>query len=157
MLAILWHSRTGTAAALARAAQEGAGDCARLIAAAEATPDDLLEADGYLFVCPENLASMSGAMKEMFDTCYYPLLGKIEGRPFATIIAAGSDGEGAQTQIDRIARGWRLKRAAPHMIVNMNAQTPEQILAPKRVPGPRLAEAHDLGQAFGKGLEMGIF
>ena len=23
-------------------------------------------------------------MKEMFDRCYYPLLGQIEGRPYAT-------------------------------------------------------------------------
>ncbi|MXP09416.1 flavodoxin family protein [Pseudoblastomonas halimionae] len=157
MLAILWHSRTGTAEALACAAQEGASERARMLAATEASPDDLLDADGYLFVCPENLASMSGAMKEMFDTCYYPLLGKIEGRPFATIIAAGSDGEGAQAQIDRIAKGWRLKRAAPHMIVIMDAQTPEAILAQKTVPDDRLSEARELGEAFAEGLELGIF
>ena len=49
-------------------------------------------------------------MKEMFDRCYYPLLGRIEGRPYATLIAAGSDGRGAQAQIDRIVTGWRLRR-----------------------------------------------
>ena len=30
------------------------------------TPDMLLAADGYIFVCPENLGSMSGLMKEAF-------------------------------------------------------------------------------------------
>ena len=69
---IVWHSRTGAARAMAEAALAGAqGEgSARLIAAAETGPDDLLEAAGYLFVCPENLATMSGAMKEFFDRCY---------------------------------------------------------------------------------------
>ena len=157
MLAIIWHSRTGTTEALARAAKEGAGDGAVLLCAEDVSPDDLLEAQGYLFACPENLATMSGMMKEMFDRCYYPVLGKIEGRPYATLIAAGSDGSGAQAQIDRIAKGWRLKRAAPPVIVNMDAQTPEAILAQKTVPPDRLAEANELGEALAEGLELGIF
>ena len=132
-LAIVWHRRTGAAEAMARAAAEGAGEEARLIAAGDAVPADLLEAQGYVFVCPENLASMSGAMKEMFDRCYYPLLGRIEGRPYATAIAAGSAGQGAEAQIDRIVTGWRLRRVADPLIVNLGAQTPEAIAAPKRV------------------------
>ena len=96
MLLIVWHSRTGASQALAEAAKAAAGKLARLIAAEVAGPSDLLDAGGYLFVCPENLGSMSGAMKELFDLCYYPLLGQIEGRPYASIIAAGSDGHGAE-------------------------------------------------------------
>lgn len=157
MLAIVWHSRTGTAAALARAAHEGAGEDARIFAAADVTCDDLLAADGYLFVCPENLASMSGMTKEMFDRCYYPLLGRIEGRAYATMIAAGSDGEGAQAQIDRICKGWRLKRVAPPIIVNMAAQTPEAILAPKTVPQDRLDEACELGAGLAEAMRLGIY
>ena len=105
-LLIIWHSRTGTSEQLAAAACEGAGEGAQLLRACDTAPDDLLAAGGYLFCCPENLASMSGEMKEMFDRCYYPVLGRIEGRPYATVIAAGSDGEGAQRQLDRIATGW---------------------------------------------------
>lgn len=156
-LLIIWHSRTGTAEALARAAAEGAAARARLLAAHEVAPDDLLDAQGYLFACPENLASMSGGMKEMFDRCYYPVLGRIEGRPFATLIAAGSDGEGAQRQLDRIAQGWRLKRVAERVIVNTAAQTPEEILAPKTVAQARLDEARELGAALAEGLALGVF
>jgi multimeric flavodoxin WrbA len=156
MLAIIWHSRTGAAQALAAAAHGGHSD-ARLIAAAEARPEDLLAAAGYLFVCPENLGAMSGAMKEFFDRSYYPLLGRIEGRPYATIIAAGSDGHGAQSQIDRIVTGWRLRRVAEPMIVNLGAQTPEAILAPKQVPAAHLAAAQQLGAALAEGLAAGIF
>ena len=156
-LLIVWHSRTGGSRALAEAAKEGGGAAARLVGAKDATPDDLLAAGGYLFVGPENLAALSGAMKEMFDRCYYPCLGRIEGRPYATIICAGSDGENAQRQLDRIATGWRLRRVADSMIVNTDAQTPAAILAPKTIPATRLAEARDLGAALAEGLAAGIF
>ena len=66
-LLIAWHSRTGASEAMARAAAKGAGDVAQALAAHEVMPEDLLEASGYLFVCPENLATMSGMIKEMFD------------------------------------------------------------------------------------------
>ena len=156
-LLIAWHSRTGGSEALARAAADGAGAAARRVAADDVTPDDLLAAAGYLFIGPENLAALSGAMKEMFDRCYYPCLGKLEGRPYATIVCAGSDGENAQRQLDRIATGWRLKRVADPLIVNTAAQTPAAILAPKTIPTPRLAEARDLGAALAEGLAAGIF
>ena len=156
-LVIIWHSRTGASQSLARAAAAAAGAAARLIPAELATPQDLLAASGYLFVCPENLGAMSGAMKELFDRCYYPLLGQIEGRPYATIIAAGSDGSGAQAQIDRIVTGWRLRRVAEPMIVRFDAQTPQAILAEKQVPEQVIAQAVDLGAAMAAGLDLGIF
>lgn len=138
-------------------AYEGAGDSSKILPAYKVEPKDLLAAGGYLFVCPENLASLSGMMKEMFDRCYYPVLGKLEGRGYATVIAAGSDGENAERQIDRIATGWRLKRVADRMIVNLQAQTPEEILAQKSVPLEKLAECRELGRAMQEGLELGIF
>lgn len=142
---------------MAHAAADGAGAHGRLVPAESARPDDLLEAAAYLFICPENLASMSGAMKEMFDRCYYPLLGRIEGRAYATAIAAGSDGRGAQAQIDRIVTGWRLKRVAEPLIVNLGAQTPEQILAPKSVSAADLDACRELGAGLAEGAALGIF
>ena len=142
---------------MAQAAAQGAGEAAWLIAAHEAQPGMLLAADGYIFCCPENLGSMSGAMKEMFDRAYYPVLGRIEGRAYATLIAAGSDGEGAQRQIDRIATGWRLKRVAEPLIVNLAAQTPQAINAPKQVPATQLDACRELGAALAEGLRLGVF
>ena len=159
MLLIVWHSRTGAARAMAEAAFAGAqaeGEV-RMLRAEEAGPEDLLAAGGYLFVCPENLASMSGAMKEFFDRCYYPVLGRIEGRAYATAIAAGSDGTGAERQINRIATGWRLRRVAEGVIVNTAAQTPEAILAPKTVDPAELARCRELGATLAAGLAMGAF
>jgi multimeric flavodoxin WrbA len=155
-LLIAWHSRTGASEAMAAAAAQGAGDAALLLRADAAAPDDLLAADGYLFICPENLGSMTGMMKEMFDRAYYPALGRIEGRPYATIIAAGSDGEGAQRQIDRIVTGWRLRRVAEPLIVNFAAQTPEAIAAPKQVSDKVLKQCHEIGAALAEGLRLGV-
>ncbi|WP_159871022.1 flavodoxin family protein [Novosphingobium sp. 9U] len=142
---------------MAQAVAKGAGEGARLMAADAVTPDDLLAARGYVFVAPENLGSLSGAMKEMFDRCYYPLLGQVEGRAYATAIAAGSDGHGAQAQVDRIVTGWRLRRVAEPLIVNFAAQTPEAMLAEKVVPEPALAACRELGEAMAEGLRLGIF
>lgn len=142
---------------MARAASEAAGEKAQLIAAKDVTPDHLQASRGYLFVCPENLASMTGEMKEMFDNCYYPLLGAIEGRGYATMIAAGSDGHGATAQIDRIVKGWRLKRVADPLICNLGAQTPEAILSEKILSTEQLAPCRELGAAMAEGLAMGIF
>jgi len=157
MLAVIWHSRTGAARAMARAAWEGAGESAQLLEAGQVEAADLLRADGYLFVCPENLGGLSGEMKEMFDRCYYGVLGRIEGRPYATAIAAGSDGRGAQAQLERIVTGWRLRRVADALIINMSAQTAEDILAEKTVPEQELARCRELGAALGEGLRLGIF
>lgn len=156
-IVIVWHSRTGAARALAEAAHGATGGRSRLIAADQCTPDDLLAAAACLFVCPENLGSLSGPMKDLFDRCYYPLLGQIEGRAYATIIAAGSAGHGAQDQLDRIVTGWRLRRVAEPMIVNLGAQTPEAILAPKQVSANALAQSAALGAALAEGVALGVF
>jgi len=155
-LLIVWHSRTGASEAMAKAAARGGGEAARLMQAGEVQAGDLIAAAGYIFSCPENLASMSGEMKEMFDRCYYDVLGRIEGRPYATAIAAGSDGEGAQRQIDRIATGWRLKRVAEPLIVNTRAQTPEEIMAAKTLDQSSLDSCMNLGQSMAIALELGI-
>jgi len=89
----------------------------RLETAVVAGADELLEADGYLFACPENLAAMSGLMKDFFDRSYYPVLDRLQGRPYATLICAGSDGSNAARQVERIATGWRLKAIALPLIV----------------------------------------
>ena len=157
MLLIVWHSRTGASRAMAEAAYGAAQGLAQIMPAAEVAPEHLLAASGYLFACPENLGSMSGPMKDLFDRCYYPLLGQVEGRPYATMIAAGSDGQGAQVQLDRIVTGWRLRRVAEPLIANLAAQTPQEILRPKQVPEPILEHCRVLGAGLAQGLNQGIF
>jgi len=96
-------------------------------------------------------------MKDFFDRCYYPVLGRIEGRAYAQMICAGSDGENAARQTARIAQGWRLRAVQDPLILCTHAQTQEAILAPKTIPEADLAQCRDIGQALAAGLEMGMF
>ena len=160
-LLIVYHSATGGTRQMAQAAADAARDqdgvTVRLLHAAAAGPADLLAADGYLFAAPENLAAIAGVMKDFFDRCYYPVLGRIEGRPCAVMVCAGSDGSHALRQIERIAIGWRLKAVAPGLIVCTHAQTPQQILAPKTIGAAERARCAELGAALAAGLGAGIF
>ncbi|AJW47253.1 MULTISPECIES: flavodoxin family protein [Ralstonia] len=160
-LLIVYHSMTGGTRQMAEAAQAGAeadGSVAvRLLHAAQAGPDDVLGADGYLFGTPENLASISGQLKDFFDRCYYPALDRINGRPYACLVCAGSDGQNAVRQIERIATGWRLKRVAEPIVVCTRAQTPEAILAPKHLAADELERCRALGEAMSAGLALGVF
>jgi multimeric flavodoxin WrbA len=160
-LLVIHHSMTDGTRQMAQAALEGAmaeGQTAvGGLHATEAAPEDLLAADGYIFATPENLASMAGVMKDFFDRCYYPLLDQIQGRPYATMICAGSDGTGAARQIARIATGWRLKPIAEPLIVITGAQTPEAIAAAKTISADDLARCEELGAALAAGLAAGIF
>ena len=160
-MAIIRDSMTGGSKALAFAAAEGARGSAnvqvRCVAAKDAKADDLLNADGYLFVFPENLAAISGVMKAFFDRTYYPCLGQIEGRAYAVIVCAGSDGSTAVRQVERIATGWRLKKVADSQIVCTNAQTSEAILATKVIGQVDLNAARDLGAAMAVGMALAVF
>jgi multimeric flavodoxin WrbA len=160
-LLIVFHSKTGGTLQMAQAALRGAQSepdvDPNLVHAAEAGPDDLLAADGYIFATPENLAMMSGMMKDFFDRTYYSVLDQIVGRPYAILICAGSDGENAARQIQRIATGWRLKTMAEPIIVCTHAQTPDAILAPKQIGDFDLQRCEEIGAALAAGLSLGIY
>ncbi|MBW7834522.1 MAG: NAD(P)H-dependent oxidoreductase [Simplicispira suum] len=160
-LLIVYHSLTDGTRQMAEAARAGAAaddSCtARLLHAAEVGAQDVLAADGYLFATPENLAAMSGQLKDFFDRSYYAVLDRVNGRPYAALICAGSDGSNAARQVARIATGWRLKAVAEALIVCTHAQTPEAILAPKRIGADDLERCRALGEALATGLVLGVF
>jgi NAD(P)H-dependent FMN reductase len=128
-----------------------------LVRAQDAHATDVLSAAGFIFASPENLAGMSGQMKDFFDRTYYSALDQVNGRPYGTMICAGSDGRNAAQQIDRIATGWRLKQIADPLIVCTRAQTPEDILRPKVIAESSLKQCEALGATLASGIAMGIF
>lgn len=166
-LLIVYHSMTDGTRQMAQAAHAGAGADAvddaltsvqvRLLHAAQAGPDDVLGADGYLFATPENLAAISGQLKDFFDRSYYAVLDRVNGRPYASLVCAGTDGHGAARQIERIATGWRLKPVAEPLIVCTHAQTPEAILATKHISAADLLRCQTLGESLAQGMALGIF
>jgi flavodoxin len=160
-LLVVWWTMTGGTRQLVEAFGDGAatqdGVELAIRRADQAHAADVLAADAMLFATPENLASMAGMMKDFFDRTYYAVLGHVDARPYATLVCAGSDGQGAARQIARIATGWRLKPVAEPLIVITHAQTPEAILAPKTIDAPSLARARELGTAMAAGISMGIW
>ena len=166
MLLVVWCSNTGGTSQLvealvdgaARGAREAGGrpPAVRALPARDAAVDDVLAARGFVFATPECLGAMAGLMKDFFDRTYYGALDRINGMPYATIVCAGSDGEGATRQIERIATGWRLRRAAPALIVRTHAQTPEAIRAPKVLRAEDLARAAELGEGLAAGIALGV-
>ena len=157
----MFHSLTGGTRQMAEAAAASAAGepeiNVRVLAAERAAPEDVLAADGLIFATPENLAAMAGRMKDFFDRNYYPVLDRINGRPYAVLVCAGSDGENAARQIRRIATGWRLRQIADALIVRTDAQTPEAILAAKTIRPADLDRCRELGAAMAGGLAAGIF
>jgi multimeric flavodoxin WrbA len=160
-LLIVYHSMTGGTLQMAQAAAAGANSEAgvrvSLRRAVDTGAEQVLSADGYIFATPENLAGMSGMMKDFFDRNYYAAYERINGRAFLTLVCAGSDGRNAAAQIERVAAGWRLKAIAEPYIVCTHAQTPQQILQPKIIGPLELARCEELGKTLAGGLAMGIF
>ncbi|TXL66235.1 flavodoxin family protein [Zeimonas arvi] len=167
-LLIVWWSVTGGTRQLAEAAADGARGALHEAGAAgevevesrradQAGPEDVLAASALIVATPENLASMAGMTKDFFDRCWYPVLDRVNGRPFAAIVCAGSDGQGAIRQLERFATGWRLRTVAEPLLVITHAQTPEAILAPKTIAPAALARAAELGATLAAGLAVGLW
>ena len=82
----------------------------KLLGPFETLITDILNADAILLGTTENLSSMAGATKDLFDRTYNDLLHKKEGMPIAIWIRAGHDGTGTVRQLESIIKGlkWRL-------------------------------------------------
>jgi multimeric flavodoxin WrbA len=164
-LLIVYHSMTGGTRQMAEAAARGAAQYAAgeppmqvvLKHASDAGAADVLAAAGYLFATPENLAAMSGLLKDFFDRVYYPALDQLNGRPYASMICAGSDGRNAAQQIERIATGWRLKAVAAPLIVCTHAQSAARISMPKSIRSEDLKLCEELGATLSAGMALGIY
>src|SRR4051794_16848722 len=96
-------------------------------------------------------------MKDFFDRTYHATLPRIEGRPYAALVCAGSDGSIAARHIEPICTGWRMRPVADPLIVCTRAQTPGAILAPKAIGADDLGRCEEFGAALAAGLAMGIF
>jgi multimeric flavodoxin WrbA len=160
-LLIVYHSMTGGTEQMVHAAAEGASSesslTVKVLRAVSAGPKDVLAADGYIFATPENLASMSGLLKDFFDRTYYAALDRLNGRPYGTLVCAGSDGQNAVRQIERIATGWRLKAVVPALVVCTRSQTQEEILRPKRIEVWDLEKCREMGATLAAGIALGMF
>lgn len=148
-LLIIYHSQSGNTEMLAQSVLSGcqreSATSTKLLRAFDARLEDLIWADGLLFGTPENFGTMSGAIKDFFDRTYYPAEQYKLNLPYAIFISAENDGTGAVRDIDRIAKGYPLRKIADPLIANGEI-SPEHI-----------DQAQDFGQAMAAGLALGIF
>lgn len=148
-LLVVHHSHGWRTTRMAEAVVAGSRsvDAVRLIdrRAQDATLQDLLVADGYLFGTPETFGSMCGLLKDYFERTYYPALGQLNGRPFAIFVCAGNDGSGAVQSIQRIARGHGWREVQPAVVAHSDSVETQ------------LDNCEKLGMAMALGLSMGVF
>jgi len=149
-LLLVFHSQSGRTAQLADAVASGvvslAGEVTlRVRRAPDAGIEDLLWAQGLLLGTPENFGHLSGLMKDFLDRTYYPAEGKTIGLPWAMFVSAGNDGRGAVTALERIALGYRWKKAADAVVVRGEPDA------------DALSRCSDLGQTLAAGLTLGLY
>ena len=148
-LLIVYHSQSGNTERLADAVYKGASteQSVKVVIkqAMSAGVTDFMVADAIIFGSPENFGSLSGGLKDFLDRTFYPLESKQLNIPYGCFISAGNDGSGAVMQLERIARGYPLRKVAEHVIV-------------KGVPtASGLDACEELGATFAAALAMGIF
>lgn len=148
-IGIIYHSQSGHALALARAAAEGvranSALSARLYPALQSGLEALLDSAAVIFATPENFGTISGGLKDFFDRTYYPAEPYKLNKPYALLVSAGNDGRGAVRDVERIATGYPLRKVAEAVIVR------------GEITEHATAQAHELGGAIACGVELGIF
>ena len=148
---IIFHSQTGNTEKLARAVAQGVDKTANARAvlkrAAQAVARDLRDCNAVVICSAEYFGYMAGAVKDFFDRTYEELKddATVYKKPFCVVISAGNDGSGALNHIERICRGYRLKKV----------QKP--ILCKGQVTEEMLARCFELGSTIAEGVNAGIF
>lgn len=118
---------------------------ARALSPFDAAPEDVLAAEALILMTPENLGYMSGALKDFFDRSYYPCLERTQGKPYALVIRAGSDGTGTRRGVETIVTGLRW-RAIQEPLICRGEWRPEFV-----------DQCRELGMLVAAGLEAGVF
>lgn len=108
-------------------------------------PEDVLSADAVLLGTTENLAYMAGLTKDFFDRCYYPVLEKKQGMPFALYIRAGFDGTGTKRAMQTIITGLRWNQIQETLILKGDWQD------------EFIGQVEELAMTLAAGVEAGIY
>lgn len=150
-LLIVAHAPSDNTRLLAQAALRGAThpDISAVdtcwISPLEAGPEDVLTADAIILGTTENLGYMSGALKDFFDRCYYPVLELKQGLPCALYVRAGMDGTGTRRAVESIVTGLRWNWAQEPLVLRGAWQ---DVFAD---------QVEELGLYMAAGLDSGIF
>ncbi len=113
--------------------------------AGNAILDDLLRCNAIAIGSPEYFGTMAGMIKDFFDRTFASAQEKTIGLPFVLFVCAGNDGRGAITQIEKIAAGYKWRKALEHIRI-VGTPTESDLVA-----------IEDLGHTLAAGVAFGIF
>ena len=155
-LLIVYHTQFGATAQMAQAARDGAWSIDDIDTvmkrAVDAGVADLESASALIVATSENFAGMAGMIKDFFERTFYPCENKLEGRPYALLVCAGTDGTGAVRDVDRVATGWRLRKVLPELIYKSGI-TAQRVIVPDEV----LVQCREMGATVAAGVVTGIY
>lgn len=150
-LLVIAHTPSSNSQALAKAIVAGAGmkDLTKVEVVERAPlntgPKHLRQADAIILFTPENFGYMSGALKDMFDRCFYRILDHTQGMPYALCVRAGKDGTGTVRAVESITKGLGWKACEPPLILKGNYSDNFE------------HQAHEYGQIMAAGLDVGLW
>ena len=141
---VIYHSQGGTTEKMAKAIGEGAGEVkgtqVAVKKALEAGVDDLLACDAIAVGSPDYFSYMAGGVKDFFDRVYYPVQGKVTGKPCATFGSAGGPATVVLDCLDRMCfSAMKFKKAADS--VGVSGSLNQEMLAECKALGKKLAES----------------
>lgn len=148
-LLVVSHSKTGGTTRMLEAVVAGTHDPAiegvdvRSVSALEATPDEVLDADGIILGTPANFGYMSGALKHFFDTVFYEVVDHTRGLPYGLFVKAATDGDGAVAAVEPLATGLGWKPVMP------------PVVATGELTDADLERCYELGATMAAGLAYG--
>lgn len=146
---IIYHSQGGTMETMAQCFARGAAKeeniAVVLKKAADAAAEDLLSCHGIAIGSPEYFGTMAGMIKDFFDRTFEAAEQRTIGLPFVLFVCAGNDGQGAISQIERLAAGYKWQKVQHHVRV-VGTPTDQDF-----------ADLEELGQALAAGIDFGIF
>lgn len=150
-LLVIAHTPSANAQKIAKAIVSGAttddltGVSVTQRAPLDTRAEHLRSADALLLLTPENFGYMSGALKDMFDRCFYQIQEHTQGMPYALCVRAGKDGTGTVRAVESITRGLGWKAAEPPLILKGPYKNDFE------------QQAHEYGQIMAAGLDVGLW
>jgi len=139
---VVYSSMSGNTRKMAEALAEGAraaGAGVTLKTGLEATPEDLLACDALAIGSPDYFSYISGQMKDFFDRSYYPVQGKVTGKPCAVFGSAGGPPTTVINCLLAMVKSFKFRQVGEP--VGSGGEPSPEILASCRALGQELARA----------------
>ncbi len=139
---VVYHSQGGNTEQMAAALADGATAAGATVVVKkglQATPQDLLDCDAVAIGSPDYFSYIAGGLKDFFDRSYYPVQGKVTGKPCAIFGSAGGPPTVVLGCLKDMAKAFKFRVVGEP--VGSGGAPSAEILAECRALGGELARA----------------